>query len=408
MFDLLLFAALIFSIPTNLFKTFLENTAYVNGLQVDYLIPKIHLSDLFLFSLFLVLIYTKENRKLLLSKIKNLPYKLFLFILLLILVLFQTTVAHPIVSFLFLFRLLLLTATGTILSKKNYFLKSKIAPTTVKIVIIFQSLLAWYQYLNQKSFLEYYFFGETNLNSYAGIAQSSLMGIQKILPYGTTAHPNVLAGILTIFTLFLCNNFSKKPKNKHIETLIVLLATSTIFLTQSVSAIIGLSLGFTVLLLIKKNKVVFNAKRIITFFVLANVFVISFFVVNSDQKLKNLTSVSRRAYLNIAAINMVQKQPVIGIGLQNFTSYLEKYSTHQEVVRFIQPVHNILLLIFAETGLIGTLLLVFFILPILKKNKQINHPEYILALLPIMILDHYLLTIQSGLLLLSLSVWLKD
>ncbi len=406
MFDLLLLAALIFSIPTNLFKTFLENTAYVSGLQVDYLIPKLHLSDFFLLSLFVLLICNTKNRELLLSKIKNLPHKPLLLLLGLILVLFQITIGHPIVSFLFLFRLLLLAATGTIISKNTHFLKSEVTITAIKITVIFQSLLAWYQYLNQKSFFGYYFLGETNLNSYAGIAQSSLFGMEKILPYGTTAHPNVLAGILTIFTLFLCNHFSNKPKNKHIETLIVLLATSTIFLTQSVSAIIGLALGFAILLL--KNKLTFNTKKIITFFILANVVIISFFAINLNQKLENLTSISRRAYLNTAALNIVKEQPIAGVGLQNFTAYLEKYSTHQEVVRFIQPVHNILLLVFSETGFVGVLLLVFLMLPILKKNKRINHPEYIVAIVPIMVLDHYLLTIQSGLLLLSLSVWLKD
>src|SRR5260221_404184 len=41
-----LIASLIFLIPSNLFLKFLVDSAYVNGLLVDYLLPKLYVSDL--------------------------------------------------------------------------------------------------------------------------------------------------------------------------------------------------------------------------------------------------------------------------------------------------------------------------------------------------------------------------
>lgn len=404
MFVLLLLAGLIFSIPTNLFKTFLVETAYVRGLQVDYLIPKFHLSDIFLIMLFFALVFRAENRKFLTKKVKALQYKPALGIFGVLLIFFQATSVHPIVALLFLLRIFILTITGVIVANNTHLLKSQITITAVKITLIFQSLLAWYQYLTQGSLLNYYFFGETNLNAYAGIAQSSLLGVQKILPYGTTAHPNILAGVLTIFTLFLYNNLSKNSKIKHTEVLMLMLSVSAILLTQSISALFGLLFGFAFIYFNKKNKISLTLKKVSQLFLFLNIFVIFFLFALSSQNINSPTSISRRNFLNTASLTMLQSAPITGEGLQNFTAHLEENSTNREVVRFIQPVHNILLLILSETGFIGIMLITLVLLPIVKNERKIQHPEYLIAVLPIMVLDHYLLTIQSGLLLFFIAI----
>src|SRR5690606_28662361 len=45
-FQCVLLALWIFTIPTNLFWKMLPNFGFVGGLQIDYLIPKLYLSDL--------------------------------------------------------------------------------------------------------------------------------------------------------------------------------------------------------------------------------------------------------------------------------------------------------------------------------------------------------------------------
>lgn len=404
MFELLLLAGLIFSIPTNLFKTFLVETAYVSGLQIDYLIPKFHFSDIFLIAIFSILVSKSKNREKIARKISATPNKPILCVLAILLLLFQTTTQHASISFLFIFRIMILAATMLMLSNNTHILKSKVTTTAIKITLVFQSLLAWYQYLNQSSLFNYYFLGETNLNAYAGIAQSSLFGIQKILPYGTTAHPNVLAGILTIFSVYLANNLSKNSKIKHTEHLLLLLSTSVIILSQSVSAMIGFVSGLAFIYLNKKKKIHINIRNSIQLFFILNIVTICILFVVSNQNMHNSTSFSRRNFLNGAALKMFQNNPIAGVGLQNFTTKLEECSTNSEVVRFIQPVHNILLLVLSEIGSIGSIFIFLILLPTLKKNTQLHHPEYFFALLPILLLDHYLLTIQSGLILFAFSI----
>lgn len=414
-FQKLLFALLIFTIPSNLFKTFLENSSYVNGLRVDYLIPKLHLSDLLVLLLLIFLALIKKNRQVIITTWNNIKHKNLLTLLLGIFFIFQLSTQYYLVSVMFFTRIMILIKLGIILKNNKQILTSKITSTAVSITLIFQSLLAWFQYLNQKSLLDYYFFGETQLNSYAGIAKSSFLGIQKILPYGTTAHPNVLGGILAIFALIHLNTTSQNLKYKRANLFIFLLAASAVLLTQSVSAILAITIGSLIIFLSKKTifPVAFKFKKNITLKTIGILFLLSNFVIIGFLSLPkfentNSFSISRRAYLNDAAVNITANNIFTGIGLKNFTANVEKYTNNREVVRFVQPAHNVLLLLLAETGLIGITTTMLVLIPQLRKNKSIKHPEYLIALIPIMIFDHYLITLQSGILLLFLSLVITD
>ena len=64
-----LFGLIIFLIPSNLFFKVLESSAYVNGLLIDYLIPKLYLSDLVIFALFSW--WVIDHQKTILKKFKK-------------------------------------------------------------------------------------------------------------------------------------------------------------------------------------------------------------------------------------------------------------------------------------------------------------------------------------------------
>ena len=106
-------------------------------------------------------------------------------------------------------------------------------------------------------------------------------------------------------------------------------------------------------------------------------------------------SLTRRVYLTQAALAMSAKHPLLGVGLQGFSTQVERYAPTKEVVRFVQPVHNTILLVLAETGLLGTLAVltaVALATPNTKKNLL-----YAAALTsPILFLDHYFYTLQTG------------
>jgi O-antigen ligase len=115
-------------------------------------------------------------------------------------------------------------------------------------------------------------------------------------------------------------------------------------------------------------------------------------------------SLFRRNFLNSQAFAISQEQPIAGVGLGLFTTTLKTPSAHfGELVRFVQPAHNVPLLLLAETGIVG-LLLVF--LTIKKYFWPIDAP-WLVLLSVLLSLDHYLVTQWAGGVLLALILATK-
>ncbi len=66
-------------------------------------------------------------------------------------------------------------------------------------------------------------------------------------------------------------------------------------------------------------------------------------------------SLARRAWLNHAALQIFIQQPLVGTGLNLFTTQIKSTLPSQELVRFAQPAHHLGLLWLAETGFRGVL-----------------------------------------------------
>ena len=429
-----LFSILIFTTPSNLFKKFFEETAYVNGLQIDYLIPKIHISDVILLILLFVLTSywisdTFFNKNWLLgfvNKIRNplqtlkketLSSKTITIISLTLIFLFeQFTKEYNYVAILFMIRVIVLIVITVLLHQQlkiSKILNSKFTSWTLQFTLIFQSLVAWYQFIFQKSVFGYSFLGETNLQAYSGLAKTTINGAELILPYGTTAHPNILGGLLTFLVLILLHQKTKNAKKNPYKVILLFIGILTILLTQSVSAMIALLIG-SVLILKKPKLSSIKIASVYAFFIIVSILGLS--LVTNIFTVKN-NSIIRRDYLNQASISMIKKEPFLGIGARNFTAYVEKNSNHQEVVRFVQPVHNVFLLFVAEFGALGAGILLIYIDYFKKyfiqkkdltqiKTKPGNQflSIYLLALLPMLTWDHYLLTIQTGILIFWMSI----
>ncbi|MDQ5951862.1 MAG: hypothetical protein QG639_1143, partial [Patescibacteria group bacterium] len=210
-------------------------------------------------------------------------------------------------------------------------------------------------------------------------------GQERLLSYGTTAHPNILAGTVVLMYLWIL------AKNKNLYFKLLLLPVSILlFLTQSWSASIALAIG--VLILYKPKIASVNILRTILWISLVIPFVIPFINLGDQQP-----SISRRVGLMDIALNMVESHPLIGVGLNNFTAVMEEYGSSQEFVRFIQPVHNSFWLYIAETGVVG---IIFFWRLSKKYLRHCSLRPLALSLIPILSLDHYLTTNQTGILIL--------
>lgn len=411
----ILLGTLIFLLPSNLFFKLFENSAYVNGLQIDYLIPKIYFSDLAILFIFFFQLETSVIKKIRESTKKLPPASFALISIIFLIVLRQFFSPYPYASLWFLIKItemgLLLLALERIGGSRGI-LAGKRTKITIWVAIlftlIFQSSLAIFQSLTQKSLAGYHFLGETNLSKGFGIAKTTLGGKEQILPYGTTAHPNILGAVLAIFLLFILTQiFSSKISQKKYFFLKTISLTTlpltlwALFLTQSWSAWATLVIGGMIIVWTKFKQI---SRKIILkplIFILLLVILILpiFFGLTTFQ---NTPSFFRRQYLNVAALEMIKENPVWGVGLNNFTARVEEYSQEREIVRFTQPVHHTLLLILAEVGLLFSILMVIVLWHgrYLTSKLTRNFSIAVLVLAPVLSLDHFLYTNQSGQLLL--------
>ncbi len=384
---LLLFFFIVFTFSVNLFYKIPLSNSYVHGLLIDYLIPKFYLAEIFLIPF---LFFEVKQLK----KVKLNNYFCFLVLLLIGRQLMSQNAIAAFTHLLHFVEILLFFSVV----KHDPLFKTKLAEKFILgvlfSVVIFQSLLANYQFVFQKSLLPYRILGETNLHNLANVSRAQFSFGEKILPYGTTAHPNILAGLIVIFSILIF------VRIKHCrKTQIVLLANAVLitFITQSITAFITLwlFLAYQFLGNVKNRKLIIICIYYF-FFLIVPYLLLKFTIIRPD-----LDSISRRVSLNQASLQIFEAKPFIGVGINNFTVNLEKYTfnlPNQGIVRFVQPVHNILFLILSEGGV----LLLVVLLILISQAKIDGFWSKSLILLAIASLDHYLLSQFSGLSLLAI------
>jgi O-antigen ligase len=285
------------------------------------------------------------------------------------------------------------------------------------IGIIFESFLSILQYFHQGSIGGiFYFFGERTFNGQTpGIANASINGELVLRPYGTFSHPNVLAGFLVIaMTLILSGIKNYESRIKRIVFILTLtIGTIALFLTLGRIAIVVwvLILGFFIVRKFLIHNSYFLILLIVVFLFLGLTTPLG--VRFTDIRLTDESIVVRQELIK-SSLLMVKNNPFFGVGLNNFLIELPDYQKIKNYFTDLQPVHNIFLLVAAQTGIVG---LIFFLWFIGKTYKRImNHESRIRHRTPIIhnskfiilstalvlgFFDHYFLTLQQGQLLFS-------
>jgi len=117
----------------------------------------------------------------------------------------------------------------------------------------------------------------------------------------------------------------------------------------------------------------------------------------------NQRAISDRLLYQEVAIEMIKAKPILGVGYKNFVLEMDNYTKEPLKPHQHQPVHNIYLLIAAETGMAGLILFLLFIGAILLSAWKSKLTALSITLLAIFIgflfigfFDHYLWTIQQG------------
>ncbi len=415
------FYLLVLFLPTQFGKHFWPNFSYVYGIRTDYLSPTLYLTDILITGLILSWILESlvsasglsHAIKLASSNIVKLLILFFIVLFLLAGVLHSN---NPPVGIYGIIKLLEYVFLFTYTAKNFRKLNSFVLFSTFIAGVLAESFLTIAQYINQGSLGGIlYLLGERSFNSQTpGIANASINGQLFLRPYATFSHPNVLAGYLFVFmTLIIFYAKQKFFKRQNAVVFFSLfLGSLALFLTMSRISIIVWSGALLFLLAYsfwKKTRMDFKKKidllLIRNRILLLMVFIIITFIFTFPVGLRLFQfsfsdqAVVQREVLIKNSIIMFRQDPIFGAGLNNFLVNLPFVQKQHGEVLYIQPVHNIYLLVLSQTGIIGFVLFLYFLMKTYKrieKSTNIELPVLFFSIFFLGLFDHYFLTLQQG------------
>ncbi|HAI62697.1 MAG: O-antigen ligase-related protein [candidate division WWE3 bacterium GW2011_GWF2_41_45] len=388
----ILFFALAAVLPVNLGKHFEFSGSYVYGNLVDYLVPTLYIQDILALALLLAVIF--ERKKISLQgPVKKLS------IFLGILFLSSLFASRILPSLWFLFRIFLYSMVAVyayfwIDIKKDGVLLQKI----LTIQFLFISVLSITQFLVKGSvFDSYLFLGEQPYSmSSPLITKEFFFGTTILPPMGLFRHPNVLAGYLAVM-LVLAIFWIPRSRLSLVSFCLGMLALILTFSLFTWAAL------FLTLVL---YKILPDKKHIMYLYLFGAslILLIPFLPFSYDS-----ASFYRRDSLLGASYRVAGEFPLLGVGANNFTSYVDDFQVTDDI-RFTQPVHNVFALILAESGVFAFVifLLIFFeaYAGVFRKDAV---PFFLTmsVLLLLMSFDHYFWTMHQTSLLFFLILGLS-
>ena len=240
-------------------------------------------------------------------------------------------------------------------------------------------------------------------------------GLRVLRAYGTLPHPNILGGSIFISLLGATSLFLTNKKPNYSALILLCLGIILIGLTFSRSAWLALTV-FVILPSLKLKY--FDRKKIFLLLsVIALSFVLTFFSlrnlvftrISNPSTSTEVISTVGRSWLTQQAMDVIRQQPLTGVGIGSFIIQLSNTAVEGAP---IEPVHNVFLLITAEIGIVGLILIIGLFISITIKICKAHSPQAILAsatltgLGVISLFDHYLWTLAPGRMILGLALGL--
>ncbi len=217
--------------------------------------------------------------------------------------------------------------------------------------------------------------------------------------FGSFPHPNIFGGYLVaiLVLIFSCaNEYIISNKNNWTLRLVIVLFTAALIFTFSRSA-----LCVWILFMIFYHYKIFKTERgsemaiciFISLLTAILALTLTWSIWNGRLGQGNLsqnetTSISDRVSGNYSAVKIIKDNWFIGVGPGNYTQTLHKAMPELKPWE-LAPVHNVPLLILAEWGLAGLIILGLLLYYLRAKT---------LYLFPILLLDHYFYSQWPGIL----------
>jgi hypothetical protein len=389
-----LFWLLIFFLPFQLGRHFWPKFSLVLGLKIDYLSPTFYLTDL-LFLLVLFFWLWEQRKKIKSFNLSWLKKNWWLGAFFLFLCLNVFLAQNQGAAFYKLIKITEFSLLAFYVAKNKISLTFLVFPLSLGVMA--SSLIAWFQFFHQGSLNGlFWWLGERTFNmTTPGIAKAIFNGQLILRPYATFPHPNALAGFLLVGLILTANLFLKKER--FLALVYYFLAIGALLFSFSRSAwLVGL-LAAGWFLFQKKGKQRFWLLLLLALLILI---FYSFPYFSTNEAFSQRTQLMKSAWL------MLQSFPLSGVGLNNFIVRLPDYWSLTGFTYWLQPVHNLFLLMASETGWPGLLIFLWLLFLTFRRAFRFKDKDHLLlmALSTIILLgltDHYWLTLQQNQLLLA-------
>ncbi|PIZ82113.1 MAG: hypothetical protein COY02_00665, partial [Parcubacteria group bacterium CG_4_10_14_0_2_um_filter_41_6] len=280
---------------------------------------------------------------------------------------------------------------------------------------LIQALFGLYQFLLQ----------EVPSSTWIGIASQKAedLGVSVVetdlrrwlRAYGTFSHPNMLGGWL-VLSLMLVIDKIKAQSQSLIDVLrypIYIVLLFGLLATFSRSAWLGFGvflIGFVIMLFVRKKWM--QGIKIILISILSVACFYSLFSepmntrLGLQGRLEIKSNMERVSSMN-QGWEIIKKHPMLGVGIGNFGLAVHDEIDDSQQAWFYQPVHNVLLLVWAELGIVGVIFVLLFLLvsllgvsSTLRTTRQSYHRNdtviFLIPLIIIFLLDHYPWSLYAG------------
>lgn len=389
-FDKLFFWLLILFLPTQLGRHFWPDFSFVSGVRVDYLSPTLFLTDILVLATFISFVFQKRPK---LKSIANYWPVLAVFSYLFLVSLLAKV---PAVSFLKLAKLIELFLLGFFLYQERPF--SQVGKP-LSLALFYQSLIGLGQFFKGASLGgPFWWLGERTFSiSSINIALGELGGRVFLRPYGTFSHPNSLAGFFLVCLFIVLRD---RKLSLWWKSLVGALGFCLLIISFSQVAWLAAGVAFFFFVFKKTKTAGWALPLFLLICFLAATFGLFFLKINAIE-------FQERVWLSRAAVTMIGKSPFFGVGLSGFIPALPPFWRGK--IFLAQPVHNLFLLVGAEAGLLGLALFFLFWFAFFKKAQKDRFLFLVvMSIFLTGLFDHYWLTLQQNMLLLTLvssHVW---
>ncbi len=307
--------------------------------------------------------------------------------------------------------------------ENKFFHRSKIIYIFL-LSIFFQATLGVYQFLTQTSPVSKYLGLAAHNPEALGTSVIETASGRWLRVYGGMDHPNIFGGVLAI-TLILAAYLLAKKKiirgwREISESIFLFLfyfvALLALFFTFSRTAWIAYAFGLLALLisfLLKRDRWIIGRYLALIYFSGVMIFIIGYpyqsllqVRIKADTRLEQISIDERSEYV-MQSKEVIMDNSLIGVGVGNYPQYLRDTDANKKEGWNYQPVHNVFLLLWSECGVFALIFFLSFLASTYSKNHRAAFSGAILvALIIIMIFDHWLISLPFGIIFLFLALGL--